>query len=155
MLRKVALFDALATRLREMLVDVTVLQRIAHEIPRRFAYAVLVIALTTAGCAVRSPLTPDAPMPERSPATGLATISGWVYANVSWADPPVPNALIEVHAADGWTTTTVSDLNGFYKVFVRPGNVSITTSKEGLETKTCQVRLLTHTVLNFFLAPAY
>src|SRR5688500_15780117 len=110
---------------------------------------VLAIALAAAGCGGRSPLAPDVPQPEPSASTGLTTISGWVYASVTWGDPPVPDALIEVHAADGSKTFAFSDLRGFYQVSVRPGNVMITTSKEGHEAKTCQVRLLTPTVLNF------
>ena len=117
------------------------------------AVAVLTLAavvLTASGCG-RSPLAPDSPEPERSPATGLATISGWVYASVDWADPPLANALVEVHSADGSQTTTFSDLDGFYEVSVRPGTISVTTSKEGHEPKTCEVRLVANTVLNFFL----
>ena len=105
----------------------------------------LAIILAAAGCSERSPLAPEA--------SASATISGWVYASVSWADPPVPDAHIEVHAADGSNTTTVSDLRGFYEVSVRPGTVVITTSKEGYDETTYQVMLLTDTTLNFFLDP--
>ena len=105
----------------------------------------LAIILAAAGCSERLPLAPDA--------SASATISGWVYASVNWADPPVPDAHIEVHAADGSKTTTVSDLHGFYHVCVRPGSVVITTSKEGYDATTYQVMLLTDTTLNFFLDP--
>ena len=110
----------------------------------RPACCFLVIILAV-GCSGRSPLAPEV--------TSSARVSGWVYASVDWADPPVPNAHIEVHAADGSTVTTVSDLRGFYEVSVPVGNVMITTSKEGYETRTYEGTLLTHTTLNFFLQP--
>lgn len=111
------------------------------------------VILTATGCG-RSPLAPDVPEPQRSPAAELATISGWVYASVEWADPALPDALVEIHAADGSQTATLSDANGFYEVSVRPGTISVTSSKEGHGTKTCEVRLVTNTVLNFFLDPS-
>ena len=126
--------------------------RIAGERTRRSALCLLAILLSAAGCSL-SPLAPDNPETAPSPPPEVATISGWVYENVTWGDPPVPYARIEVRSADGSTTAAVSDRRGFYQLSVRSGDVSITTSKQGHETRRCQVTLLTDMVLNFFLAP--
>ena len=101
--------------------------------------------VAVAGCSGGSPLAPDEP--------AFATISGWVYADVTWADPPVPDARIEVYAADGTKAATLSDGTGFYQVAVRPGTVVITTRKEGYDAETYELSLSTDTTLNFFLSP--
>lgn len=126
----------------------------SQALSHRAASALLLIVLLAAAACGRSPLAPDDAEPQRSPAADLATISGWVYANVDWANPPLADALIEVRAADGSRTRVVSDSDGFYEASVRPGTILVVTSKEGHETTAREVTVLTHTVLNFFLAPS-
>jgi carboxypeptidase family protein len=115
---------------------------------KRLAFCVAMIVATGAGCSGRSPVAPDTT--EQRPAEFL-TISGWVYEHVEWADPPIAQAIIEVKEADGSLKTTVTDADGFYRVSVRPGSISINASKEGYEAKTWEFPLLKDTVLNFSL----
>lgn len=72
---------------------------------------------------------------------------------MTWGDPPIPDAVISVTDADGSIKTVSSDENGFYQILVRPGDVSITASKEGYEARTWQLTLLKDLVLNFGLIP--
>lgn len=120
-------------------------------------FCVLAAAILGApGCEAANPLAPDAPheqsanlQPEQ------AVVSGWVYARVTWADPPIAGATIELQSADGFRATAVSDRDGYYEMSIPHGSgaVSITTSKDGYRSGSCRVTLLKDTVLNFFLAP--
>lgn len=112
------------------------------------------VAVILAGCGCSgSPLAPDGGQRQLAGANELATISGTIYASLTWAEPPVPDALISVDEVDGSTTTVMSDADGFYQLSVKPGRVSIRAAKDGYRAKTSDVTLLTHTVLNVFLAP--
>jgi hypothetical protein len=82
-----------------------------------------------------------------------AKVSGWVYQEALWGDPPLAETLITVAYADGSERTTVSDADGFYELSVRAGAIWITAFKEGYEAKTWQFRLSNDTVLNFGLVP--
>jgi hypothetical protein len=82
-----------------------------------------------------------------------AKVSGWVYEEAVWGDPPLAETLITVTHSDGSERTTVSDAGGFYELSVRAGAISITAFKEGYEAKKWEFSLLKDTVLNFGLVP--
>jgi hypothetical protein len=117
---------------------------------------VLLIALAGSGCAA-SPLAPDVPetVEHRSMDGETITMSGWVYEMTTWADPPLADAVVEVTAANGVTTSVSSDARGYYELTVprTAGPVSIRAAKNGYLPKSIQVTLVEHTVLNFFLSP--
>ena len=70
---------------------------------------------------------------------------------MTWGDPPLADALVEVTGADGLKESGFSDDDGFYKIAAPPGGVTVTASKPGFETKTSEFMLVTDTVLNFSL----
>src|SRR6185295_2147083 len=73
-------------------------------------------ALAVASCGGSSPVAPGAPPP-----TVMPTLSGQVQQNVTWGDPPLADALVEVVGADGLKKTGLSDDEGFYQIAVAPG----------------------------------
>ena len=105
-------------------------------------------SLVAAGCSGRSPVAPDS-----TPQPIVRTISGQVHENVTWGDPPLAGAVIEVTGADGSKKTGISDTGGFYKIAAGPGSVTVTASKPGYETQRSEFVLETNTVLNFSLSP--
>ena len=119
----------------------------------RSVIGVVALILTVSGCSSPSPVSPDTPQQVPQPAVPSATIRGQVYAKVTWGDPPIVEATIEVIEPDGSIRTALTDDNGFYSIPVRPGDVSITASKDGYEARTWQLTLLKDLVLNFGLAP--
>lgn len=117
---------------------------------------IALVILAGAGCSDRSPIAPTVPrvtQPPSEPAAELATIRGQVYADVTWGNPPIEDAVIEVVEADGAIKTAFTDEDGFYTISARPGDVSITAAKEGYEAKTWELSLSKDTVLNFGLVP--
>ena len=72
---------------------------------------------------------------------------------MTWGDPPLADALIEVTGVDGLKQAGYSDDDGFYTITTPPGGVAVTASKPGFETKTSEFVLQTDTVLNFSLTP--
>lgn len=119
----------------------------------RTLFSLVAFILLCSGCSSPSPIAPDSKPQVSQPAAQFASISGQVYAKVTWGDPPIPDAVIEVAEADGTIRTVVTDDTGFYAISVRAGDVSITASKEGYEARTWQLTLLRDVVLNFGLAP--
>jgi hypothetical protein len=81
------------------------------------------------------------------------TIQGHVYARQDWGEPLLSGALILVRDADGFEMAEVTDADGFYQVSVRPGDVTISASREGYEEKAWTFALKDDTVLNFGLTP--
>jgi hypothetical protein len=123
---------------------------------QRIGIALVVAILAGPACSDRSYVSPIAPrvtQPPPAAAAELATVSGQIYLDVDWGEPPIEGATIEVIADNGSTNSALSDEDGFYAIAVRPGNISITASKEGYEAKTWQLTLLNDTVLNFRLTP--
>jgi hypothetical protein len=110
---------------------------------KTIALALVAVALAVAGCGP-SPVAPDGQQV-------IPTLSGQVQQNVTWGDPPLADALVEVTGADGLKRTGFSDDDGFYKIVAAPGTVTVTASKPGFETKTSEFVLVTDTVLNFSL----
>ena len=80
-------------------------------------------------------------------------ISGRVYAQFDHGEPYISGAAIEAREADGTKRLTVSDGEGFYRLAVRPGPISITASKRGYEAETSRWMLFEDTILNFGLNP--
>lgn len=119
---------------------------------RRIAFLSLCVTLAGFGCA--GALTAPDDIPQSGvPQAELAVISGQVYANLTWADPPIADAVITVRDVDGLEQIAVSDDEGFYQVVVRPGHVTISASKDGYQTTRSRFTASTHTVLNFGLDP--
>jgi hypothetical protein len=111
---------------------------------------VIVLAAAGIGCGSESPLAPEAVSSTREAA--VVTISGQVYLNATWGEPPIGNASIAVKRdASEWIVTT--DADGFYIISVQSGHVSIVASKEGYESKSSKVILAGDTILNFSLTP--
>jgi hypothetical protein len=120
---------------------------------QRLLCCVVALVLTSLGCADRSPLAPADARQGPKAAAAAAKVSGWVYQQVVWGDPPLAETLITVTHSDGSERTTVSDGSGFYELSVPAGTISITAFKEGYEAKTWEFSLLKDTVLNFGLVP--
>src|SRR5262245_1791460 len=122
----------------------------------RRALCVLAIALAGSGCTAASPLAPDVreTVEHRGSVDGeTVTMSGWVYATATWADPPIAGALVEATTADGLTASATSDATGYYEFSVpkRAGLAIVTTTQNGYRPKSLEVTLFEPTVLNFFL----
>ena len=121
---------------------------------QRLLCCVVALVLTSSGCADRLPLAPvDIRQLPEAATVPSPKVSGWVYLQAGWGDPPLAETLITVTDSDGSERTTVSDAGGFYELSVRAGAISITAFKEGYEAKTWEFSLLKDTVLNFSLAP--
>ena len=114
---------------------------------KTLAFFLLAGSLSAASCGGPSPIAPDAAQ------LVIPTISGQVHESVTWGDPPLAAAVVEVTGGDGSKKTGISDDGGFYKIAVSPGNVTVTASKPGFEAKTSEFLLVADTVLNFSLAP--
>lgn len=117
----------------------------------KVVFCLLTAALAASGCG-GSLTAPDA-LQQPVPPADVAAISGRIYASDGPIYPPIADALVEVNEADGTSATTVSDANGFYRISVRRGSVTITASKDGYEAMQWQFDLLNDTVLNFSLSP--
>jgi len=112
----------------------------------------LLVTLALSGCS-GSVTAPDDPRLTGESPVEFATISGQVYANLAWADPPIADAVIAVTSVDGAEQIAVSDAGGFYHVTVRPGGVTISALKDGFQTTRSRFTVSSHTVLNFGLDP--
>jgi hypothetical protein len=119
----------------------------------RWLWCIAALVLASSACADGLPVAPTNTPQPRQPETAVARVSGWVYAQVDWGDPPLVDTLITVTQADGSEQTTVSDAGGFYALSVRAGVISISAAKEGYEAKTWELSLSKDTVLNFGLVP--
>ena len=111
---------------------------------------VVALAVVEVGCGSQSPLAPA----QSSPASvaELVTVSGQVYMDATWGEPPIANASITV-TRDGEESIVTTNRDGFYRIAVRPGSISIGAAKEGYESKGWSIVLLDDTVLNFSLTP--
>jgi hypothetical protein len=118
---------------------------------KRFS-CIVAILLTSWACGGDAPTAPPDLLQPPDAAAEFATVSGWVYAR-ALGDPPLADALVELREADGSARVVRTDRLGFYKLTVRPGDVSIAASKESYETKAWEFSLLKDTVLNFGLTP--
>jgi hypothetical protein len=106
------------------------------------------VLLPASGCGGRSAVAPDS----TQQAIVIPAISGWVHEDVTWGDPPLADAVVEVTGADGSKKTAISNADGFYRIAAGPGSVTVTASKPGYATRTSEFILATDTVLNFSLA---
>lgn len=121
----------------------------------RWLWCLVALALASSACADGLPVAPTNTQQPRQPETAseFATVSGWVYAQVDWGDPPLVDTRLTVKLADGSEQATLSDAGGFYELSVRAGVISITAAKKGYEAKTWELSLSKDTVLNFGLVP--
>jgi hypothetical protein len=110
------------------------------------ATAVLAAACLS-GCGRQAP---------NAPTGGRLLISGYVYQSMTrgLGEPPIPDVLITVNAADGEVTTASSDQRGFYRVVAATGSVVVTAAKAGYATRESRFDVEDSTVLNFSLLPA-
>lgn len=111
---------------------------------------VVALAVVEVGCGSQSPLAPAQASPVS--VAELVTVSGQVYVRATWGEPPIPDASIRV-TRDGEESIVTTDHDGFYRISVRRGGISIGASKEGYESKGSFMVLLDDTVLNFSLTP--
>lgn len=115
---------------------------------------VLALVLMCSGCAEGTmPTAPDDVARSPQGPAGHAEISGQVYANGPSGEPSLASAVIQVKCDKSavFTGLTVSD--GFYRLSVPLGWVSVTASKDGYASVTSQFILEKDTVLNFGLQP--
>ena len=108
------------------------------------------LAAVEVGCGSQSPLAPA--QVSQASAAAVVTVSGQVYLDATWGEPPIPDASITV-TRDGAESIVNTDADGFYRISVASGSVSIAASKEGYETKAWSLVLSNDTVLNFSLTP--
>jgi hypothetical protein len=113
------------------------------------ALLMVAVMLAAASCGGSSPVSPDGGLPP----SAISVLSGQVHENVTWGDPPLADALVEVTGADGVKRTGLSDDDGFYKIATVPGTVTVRASKPGFVPKTSEFMLITNTVVNFSLVP--
>jgi hypothetical protein len=120
---------------------------------KSIVFGLLIMIFASSGCGGASPTAPD-PMQQGLEGTdGSATIRGQVYAELGWAEPAIADALVEAKAADGSAQSVSTGENGSYEISARPGDITITASKEGHHPSTQQFMLSKDTVLNFGLNP--
>jgi hypothetical protein len=102
--------------------------------------------------------SPVSPTINASSASGAANapliISGYVYREVSSAgEPPIADAVITLRDAQGAESTAMSDGRGYYRISATVGEVVVTATKEGYNTRESRFDVTDSTVLNFGLAP--
>lgn len=112
--------------------------------------ACCLLTVTLVGCD-QSPTAPDDLLRSEANVDSL-TISGQVYANLGPVYPAIGNAVVVVDAADGSQVTGVSDAEGFYRLSVSRGSVTIRASKDGYDAKQSHFDLSSDTILNFSLS---
>lgn len=115
---------------------------------------VLALVLMCWGCTEGTmPTAPDDVARSSPSLVGHAEISGQVFANGPSGEPAIASAVIQVRSDESavYTGHTVSD--GFYRMSVPLGWVSVTASKDGYASITSQFILTKDTVLNFGLQP--
>ena len=112
--------------------------------------SVVVLAAFQVGCGGGSPLAPAEASP--APVAERVTVSGQVYVDATWGEPPIADVSIRV-TRDGEESMVATNREGFYRISVKPGTLSIAASKEGYETKAWSLVLSNDTVLNFSLTP--
>jgi hypothetical protein len=102
--------------------------------------------------------SPVSPTNNASSASAAAhaplTISGYVYQEVSSAgEPPIADAVITLRDAQGAESTALSDRRGYYRINATLGEVVVTATKDGYNTRESRFDVTDSTVLNFGLAP--
>ena len=113
----------------------------------------LLIVIFATGCGGASPTAPDPAQQGLQGTVRSATIRGQVYAELGWAEPAIADAVVEAKAADGLVQSVSTGTDGFYQISARPGDITITASKDGHQPSTQQFMLSKDTVLNFGLNP--
>lgn len=119
--------------------------------------AAVIAFFLASGCDHRPPSSPEPPLSQSgAPAaarSGFATISGWTYEASLTGEPPIPDAIVVAMDANGSTQTTRTRTDGFYRLSVPTGDVTITASKATYNTQASRFTLRKDTVLNFGLQP--
>ena len=120
------------------------------EVVKAIRLGIVALAALEVGCGGQSPL---APAEGSKPSVAeLVTVSGQVYVDATWGEPPIRDASITV-TRDGEESIVSTNRGGFYRISVKSGSLSITASKEGYESKAWSLVLSNDTVLNFSLTP--
>ena len=119
-------------------------------------WAVMLTLLVLSACGGQA--SPVSPTNNASSATEAANaplmISGYVYREVSSAgEPPIADAVITLRDAQGAESTAMSDGRGYYRINATVGEVIVTATKEGYNTRESRFEVTDSTVLNFGLAP--
>ena len=118
--------------------------------------AVMLALLGLSACGEQaSPVSPtNNASAAREAANVPLMISGYVYQEVSSAgEPPIADAVITLRDAQGAESTAVSDRRGYYRINAALGEVVVTATKEGYNTRESRFDVTDSTVLNFGLAP--
>ena len=119
-------------------------------------WAVMLALLVLSACGDQaSPVSPTINASSASEAANAALmISGYVYQEASSAgEPPIADAVITLRDAQGAENTAVSDRRGFYAIRVTQGEVVVTATKAGYNTRESRFDVTDSTVLNFGLSP--
>jgi hypothetical protein len=116
---------------------------------------VLALLLLSACGQQTSPVAPSSnASPPGQSANASVTISGYVYQELSSAgEPPIADAVITLRDAQGAESTAISDRRGYYQISATPGEVVVTATKDGYNTRESRFDVTDSTVLNFGLAP--
>ena len=107
---------------------------------------VLLVLIFLTGCGRQSPA---------SPTSDALMVSGYVYQQMTpdSGEPPIAGVLITLRDENGTQSTALSDVNGFYRIPARAGEVTVNVSKEGYKTHELRFGVTDDTVLNFSLTP--
>lgn len=118
--------------------------------------AVMLALLVLSACGDQaSPVAPTINASSAAEAANTALmISGYVYQEASSAgEPPIADAVITLRDAQGAENTAMSDRRGFYSIRATPGEVVVTATKAGYNTRESRFDVTDSTVLNFGLSP--
>lgn len=119
-------------------------------------WSVMFALLVLSACGEQaSPVSPTTNASSSSAAANAPlTISGYVYQEVSSAgEPPIADAVITLRDAQGAESTALTDRRGYYRINAMPGEVVVTATKDGYNTRESRFDVTDSTVLNFGLAP--
>ena len=106
----------------------------------------LLVLVLLNGCGGQSPV---------SPTENSLMVSGHVYQHLTpeSGEPPIAGVLITLRHAKGAESTSLTDGDGFYRIPATAGEVTVSVSKDGYQTRELRFDVTDDTVLNFSLTP--